>query len=138
MNNILPVNALGIGVDLVEIARIKGLLEKHKVSFLHKVFTEEEQAYCFEKKDPSPSLAVRFAAKEAVSKAFGCGIGQELDWKSVGVHTSRTGQPSIILDSKGQQLLLKHKATHVLISLSHTASYAQAFAILVGDRKILV
>lgn len=79
---------------------------------------------------PWPSLAARFAAKEAVSKAFGTGIGAELELSSIGVVTDERGAPSIVLDEKGEKLLRERGGSRVLISLTHTASLAQAFAVI--------
>ena len=75
--------ALGVGVDLVECYRIENLFQKQAKAFLDKIYTEEEIEYCMRFKNPIPSLSARFAAKEAVSKAFGTGIGEDLDWKSL-------------------------------------------------------
>ncbi|MDR0535148.1 MAG: holo-ACP synthase, partial [Puniceicoccales bacterium] len=89
---------IGVGVDLVEIPRIRALVERHGEAFLQKVFTQEERAWCMALGTPWPSLAARFAAKEAVSKAFGTGIGGELDWKSIGVSRTPSGAPFVVLD----------------------------------------
>ncbi|MDR2862322.1 MAG: holo-ACP synthase [Puniceicoccales bacterium] len=123
---------LGVGVDLVEIARIRRAVERHGDAFLERVFTPEERAHCMALGNPWPSLAARWAAKEAVSKAFGTGIGAELDLTSVGVVTAETGAPSIVLDAKGAALLHSRGASRIFISLTHTASLAQAFAVITG------
>ncbi len=70
----------GIGVDVVEIDRIGSLLEQYDQRFAEKVFTEAESTYCEAQRDPRPHYAARFAAKEAVAKAFGTGIGKDLNW----------------------------------------------------------
>ena len=124
-------NVLGVGVDLTEVARIRSAHEKHGAAFLEKIFTPAEQALCLAKADPYPSLAARFAAKEAASKAFGTGIGAELSLTSVGVLTGEGGEPLVELDDKAKALLAARGATRLLISLTHTDSLAQAFAVLV-------
>lgn len=120
----------GIGIDGIEIERVRRAVLKHGDIFLNRVYTAEEICYCLEKKNPYPSLAVRFAAKEAIAKAFGVGIGAFLGWKSIRIFTNDRGAPNVELDNKAQDLLSKFKAQKILVSLSHTNSFAQAVAIL--------
>jgi holo-[acyl-carrier protein] synthase len=122
---------LGIGCDIIEVARIQGVLERQGERFLQRVFTDEERQYCFGQAHPHKHLAARFAAKEAVSKCFTTGIGAELGWKSVGVHHGPRKEPLVRLDEKGEALLRHVGATHVLLSLSHNESTAIAVAVLV-------
>jgi holo-[acyl-carrier protein] synthase len=124
-------NVLGVGVDLTEVARIRSAHEKHGASFLAKIFTPAEQALCLAKADPYPSLAARFAAKEAASKAFGTGIGPEFSLTSVGVLNGPEGEPVVELDDKARALLTARGASRLLISLTHTDTLAQAFVVLV-------
>lgn len=124
------VMVIGIGSDLVNIKRIERLYERYGNHFLSRVFTETEIAYAFKHKQPFASLAARFAAKEAASKAFGTGIGAQLGWKSVSVRSLSSGQPIIDLDSKGHLLMDQKKATQILLSLSHTRNLAQAFVVI--------
>ena len=122
---------LGLGCDIIEVARIKGVLERQGDRFLDRVFTEEERAYCFSQAHPHKHLAARFAAKEAVSKAFTTGIGAELGWRSVSVYHGPRNQPLVRLDEKGLALLKDAGATHVMLTLSHTDTVAMAVAALV-------
>ncbi|MFT3782838.1 MAG: holo-ACP synthase [Nibricoccus sp.] len=122
---------VGLGADIVDVDRIKGVLERQGDRFLNRVFTDEERAYCFSIKHPDKHLAARFAAKEAVSKAFTTGIGAELGWKSVSIYHGERKEPLVRLDEKGQTLLSQVGATHVLITLSHTETAAMAVAALV-------
>ncbi len=124
--------ALGVGVDLIEVSRIADMLERHGETFLKRVYTEQEREYCMGMKYPHKHLADRFAAKEAVSKCFGTGIGSELSWQSVSVINGSKGEPQITLDEKGSALLSQKGGESVLISLSHTESMAVAFAVLVA------
>ena len=89
---------IGIGIDIVEIARIKDLRERQGERFLDRVYTETELQYCMRMKAPDQHLAARFAAKEAVTKAFTVGIGEYFDWKSVGVVAGDRRQPEVELD----------------------------------------
>jgi len=130
----LPFNGpiLGIGVDIVDIARIREIYDRQGERFLARVFTETEQNYCLRMKFPHKHLAARFAAKEAVSKAFSTGIGDFLNWTSISVVSGSRGEPSIVLDEKGQALLERVGGSAVAISLSHTDDTAIAFATIVG------
>ena len=122
---------IGLGADIVDVDRIRGVLERQGDRFLNRVFTEEERAYCFAMKHPHKHLAARFAAKEAVSKAFTTGIGAELGWKSISVYHGERKEPRVRLDEKGLALLAQVGATNVLLTLSHTDSAAMAVAALV-------
>jgi len=124
-------NVVGVGVDLTEVERIRAAHLKHGAAFLDKIYTPAEQRLCLAKADPYPSLAARFAAKEAASKAFGTGIGSELSLTSVGVLNGPAGEPLVELDDKARALLAKHGASRLLLSLTHTDTLAQAFAVLV-------
>ena len=122
---------LGLGCDLIETARIRGVVERQGERFLARVFTDEELAYCLPVRDPYKHLAARFAAKEAVSKAFTTGIGAELGWKSVSVFHGSRHEPHVRLDGKGHALLARAGATNILLSISHTETVAMAVAALV-------
>ncbi len=122
---------LGLGSDLIDVARIAGVLERQGDRFLNRVFTDEERAYCFGMKFPHKHLAARFAAKEAVSKAFTTGIGAELGWKSVSVYHGERHEPLVRLDEQGQALLRQVGGTSVLLTLSHTDTAAMAVAAIV-------
>ncbi|OGB87233.1 holo-[acyl-carrier-protein] synthase [candidate division WOR-1 bacterium RIFCSPLOWO2_02_FULL_46_20] len=115
----------GIGVDIIEIERIKESVKKYGASFLNKVFTLGEIEYCRKHKAMRfPELAVRFAAKEAYSKAVGTGItgpgeGKNgLGWHDIEVANESSGRPFLCIKGK--------KAKKVLISLSHSRDYAVA------------
>lgn len=123
---------LGIGVDLVSVSRIRELIERQGDRFLERVFTKGELEYCAKFRDPSERYAARFAAKEAVAKAFSTGIGEHLEWKSVSIVSGARGQPEVELDEKGRVLLYQVGGNHVAVSLSHTAESAIAFAAIIG------
>jgi holo-[acyl-carrier protein] synthase len=123
---------IGVGTDLIDIHRIKEACENHEDRFIGRIFTDEEIYYCSSKRNPYPYYAVRFAAKEAVSKAFTTGISKYLDWKSIQVIKGDREEPWIRLDQKGKTLLSELGGKEVLISLSHTSSLAQAFAVIIA------
>lgn len=122
---------LGIGVDLVDVDRIRGIHQRQGDRFLNRVYSAEEQEYCLRCKNPYPGLAVRFAAKEAVAKAFRTGIGEFLGWTSIAVTKGEMGEPYIQLDESGQSLLRQIGGNEVMITLTHTFTLAQAMAAII-------
>ena len=90
-------NILGLGTDLVEVARIEQSIARHGERFLQRMFTENEIAYCAAMKTPAPFYAARFAAKEAVAKALGTGIGAACGWLDIEVRRKAGGEPFVVL-----------------------------------------
>jgi holo-[acyl-carrier protein] synthase len=123
---------LGVGIDIIEVARIAASHERFGDRFLNRILLPDEIAYCLSHKAPAPHLAARFAAKEAISKAFGTGIGAELGWRDMEVGRKPSGEPFVILHEAGQKLIKARGGRAVLISLSHTQGHATAVAILEG------
>ena len=121
---------LGLGIDIIEVARVAASHEKFGERFLNRILLPSEIAYCLSHKNPSPFLAARFAGKEAISKAFGTGIGAQLGWHDMEICRKESGEPFVVLHGKGKELLEKRGARIVLISLSHTAIHATAVAVL--------
>ncbi len=126
---------LAIGTDIVEVNRVKSAIEKSKEKFLRRIFTDNELTYSFKKNFPDMHLAARFAAKEAVFKAFGDGVVKGADWKDIEIQNDKNGKPVVILSGGVERLRLKRKIKEVIISLSHTRNYATATAILIGNSK---
>src|SRR5438067_9031837 len=120
---------LGVGIDIIEVARIQASYERFGERFLNRILHANEIAYCLSHKAPAPFLAARFAAKEAISKAFGTGIGAELGWQDMEVGRKESGEPFVILRDAGQRLLEARKGSKVLVSLSHTQAHATAVAV---------
>jgi holo-[acyl-carrier protein] synthase len=123
---------LGTGIDLIEVARIASSFEKFGERFVNRILLPEEIAYCLSHRAPAPFLAVRFSAKEAVSKAFGTGIGAALGWQDIEIRRKETGEPYVVLHGKGQTLFEARNARKLHVSLTHTQLYAAATAILEG------
>ncbi|HEX5398063.1 MAG TPA: holo-ACP synthase, partial [Verrucomicrobiae bacterium] len=115
---------LGIGIDIIEVARITASLEKFGQRFGERILLPEESAYCLAHRNPAPFVAARFAAKEAVSKAFGTGIGAQLGWRDMEIAHKETGEPFVILHGKGRELFAARGAKQLLVSISHTEHYA--------------
>lgn len=120
----------GIGVDIVSIARIRRALERWGERFMRKVFTDEEIAYCVRKRDPAPSFAARFAAKEAFFKALGRGQRRGIRWKEVGVRNEMSGRPSLRIVGDRRALMESESISGVHLSLSHDNDSAIAYVIL--------
>ena len=121
---------LGIGVDLVECARIQHSLDRFGERFLRRVFTAGEIEYSQSMTFPARHLAARFAAKEALSKAFGTGIGKSMGWKDIDIHRKPSGEPFVVLEGSAKQLATDRGVGKVWISLSHTDGHAMAVIVL--------
>ncbi len=118
----MPTSIRGIGIDLIEVDRIKAAYERWGERFLRKVYTEQEAAYCLRKKEPFPSMAARFAAKEAGYKAFSqAGIHVTL-WRSLYVERDQYGRPTLRLAGNDDF------RTH--LALTHTRGMAMATVIV--------
>jgi holo-[acyl-carrier protein] synthase len=117
----------GIGVDVVDVNRMKAMLEEHGERFVERVFTAAEASYCRAKKNPHEHYAARFAAKEAVSKAMATGWAESFNWKDVEVVNEPSGAPTIVLYNTLAALL---DSCRVHISISHTESTVVAFAVI--------
>lgn len=119
-------SVLGIGVDLVECARIQRSIDRFGDRFLHRVFTDGEIAYSMSMKFPARHLAARFAAKEALSKAFGTGIGKAMGWRDIDVQKKASGEPFVVLSGHAKELADRRAVRAVWITLSHTEDHAMA------------
>ncbi len=131
LDSIIGRVVLGVGTDIVDVARIRDAHARHGERFLHRLYTDGELAYCQKHRDPHPFLAARFAAKEAASKAFGTGIARGFGWKTFSVTHDEHGAPVAVLDEAGQKFLAERGATGLLVTLSHTASLGHAVVLLV-------
>ena len=124
---------LGLGCDLIEVDRVRGVLERQGERFVNRVFSAEERAYCDSLKHPHKHYAARFAAKEAISKCFTTGIGAEFGWKSASVYHGARHQPLVRLDEQGAALLQSIGGDSVIVSLSHTETSAMAVAAILKN-----
>ena len=124
-------NVLGVGIDQIEVSRIRDSIARHGDSFLSKVFTKKERDLCMQRSDPAPCLAARFAAKEAASKALGTGIGKEFGWLDLEVQRQESGQPLAVFSPRMKPFLDKRMASSVLISISHLQEVASAIVVLI-------
>lgn len=122
---------IGLGIDLVEVARIRDLLTKHGERFKERTFTAGEIAYCDSCADPAMHYAARFAAKEAAAKAIGTGLWAEgVDWKDIEITRETSGKPTLHLHGGAKIHADQQGVTNFMVSLTHTRELAQAQVIL--------
>lgn len=122
----------GVGIDLVRIDRVRQVAERWGQRFLEKVFTESEIAYCYQKKNPYLSLAVRFAAKEALIKAIGAQV--PVSYRDVEVVNYGSGKPDLKVSDALKEFFAKNGIRDAVISLSHEKEFGVACVVLGGPR----
>jgi holo-[acyl-carrier protein] synthase len=121
---------VGHGIDIVETARIRQMVDEHGQHFLDRCFTPLEQAYCDRgAKRRFEHMAGRFAAKEAVLKALGTGWRGGIAWTDIEVQTDPAGRPLVVLSGQCQRLAREAGITHWHLSISHIQTHATASAI---------
>lgn len=116
---------LRTGVDLIEVARVEAALARHGERFLQRCFTAQERADCAGR---PASLAARFAAKEAVAKALGCGIGA-VGWLDIEIINGPNREPQLRLYAAAQERAARLGLSDWAVSLSHTHEHAIALAV---------
>ncbi|NMB36073.1 MAG: holo-ACP synthase [Firmicutes bacterium] len=121
----------GTGIDIIRIQRITRAYRRRPERFLQRIFTEKEITSLGVKKNPFPSMAALFAAKEAVSKALGCGIGQ-VGWREMEILPGKKGKPKVTLKGAALVWAEKHGIRGVEVSMSHDVPFAIAQAIAFG------
>lgn len=121
---------IGTGIDITDIKRIDQAHERWGEKFLHKFLRADEIEYCLKQSNPSPSIAARFSGKEAVSKAFGTGIGGKLNWHDIEIAHHERNRPIVRLYGKADALFSELGGKTVHISLSHSEGQAAALAVL--------
>ena len=123
---------VGIGVDMLEIARMEKVLER-RPSFARRVFTKDERAYCDRLARPAQHYAARFAAREAVLKALGTGFSRGIGLADVSVARNEAGQPQVVLAGRALEIAREQGVREVALSLSYTHDVAVANAVAVTD-----
>lgn len=122
---------LGLGTDLVRVARLKAALIRHP-RLTERLFTPGEQEACLSGADPYPRFAARFAAKEAFLKALGTGWAEGIRWTDVEVTGGRQTPPGLAIHGRAGQFLAERGGAACLVSLSHDGDYAMAVCIIQG------
>lgn len=126
--------AVGLGVDIVEIERMKRILERTP-SFARRVFSCEECCYCDATASPEAHYATRFAAKEAVVKALGTGFSRGIGVRDIEVKRSSKGRPYVVLSGRAKQIAREMGVRELPISLSYTHTDAVACALAITDES---
>jgi holo-[acyl-carrier protein] synthase len=119
----------GTGIDIIEIKRIRTLIEGKGAVALNRLFTEAEVEYCSCKRDPYPNYAGRFAAKEAFLKALGTGL-RGLKWTQIEVLPDELGKPVVRLSGDAALKFAEIGASQIHLSISHSREYAVAQVVL--------
>ncbi len=122
----------GVGIDLIRIERVTQACRRRPERFLKRLFTEKEMESLVKKRNPFPSIAARFAAKEAVAKALGCGIGL-INWREIEIFPDSRGKPVVFLGGKAASWAGKNGIKGVHVSMSHDGLYAAATAVAYKD-----
>lgn len=120
----------GIGVDLARIDRFYRLLDLGKDRVIDRIFTEGEKNYCLGRREPSPHLAVRFAAKEAFLKALGLGLRRGITWHDIEVVRDDLGAPSLKLSGQAARMCEDRHLCGAHLSYSHDGQYGVATVVL--------
>lgn len=120
-------NVEGVGTDIIEIERVREAISKHGDSFIEKIFTKEEQAYCKKYRDPMPQYAARFSAKESIVKALGCGFGDQIGFLDIEISHDPAGKPIVQFSPAAKK---KFNQPHVILSMSHCKEYVSTVALL--------
>lgn len=123
----------GLGTDIVEIVRVGEMLDRHGERFLERVFTEEEVAYCQQRKAYLQHFAGRWAAKEAVMKSLGTGWSRGVGFREIEVCSLSSGQPSVTLHGDARETADRVGVSDVLITISHCRAYATATAVALAS-----
>lgn len=122
----------GIGVDMLEIARMQHALDERPY-FIRRLFTEDERMYCEHTARPAEHYAGRFAAREAVLKALGLGFGNGVGIGDVSVMRDDSGRPRVLLAGRAAEVAREQGVREVALSISHTHDVAVANAVAVTD-----
>ena len=129
----MTMRIFGIGIDVVEVDRIASAIERLGEPFLAKLFTSNERGYCEAQKNSSLHYAARFAAKEAVSKALGTGIGGQAGWLDLEIIRDPSGAPKLQLQGNAADFAEQNGITEIQSSLTHARDYAAANAIAISN-----
>jgi holo-[acyl-carrier protein] synthase len=121
----------GLGVDLVKVARLGASIQRFGERFLNRVFTPQEIAYCQARRGSDSALALRFAAKEAFSKALGVGLRKDgIRWREVEVVPNAQGKPELLVSGRAAELCAEAGITGTHLTLSDEGDLALAVVVL--------
>lgn len=123
---------IGIGIDQVEVQRVRDAIDRHPQRFPARVYTDEEIDYCRRGAHAAQRFAARFAAKEAVMKALATGWSAGVTFRDIEVLRSEAGAPSVRLSGEAQELAQRLGVLRIHLSMTHTAEHALAMVVLSG------
>ena len=126
---------VGLGIDIVEIERMKNILQR-RPAFADQVFSEEERAYCRQTANPPTHYAMRFAAKEAVVKALGTGFSRGIWVRDIEVLRAKNGRPSVKLSGRAKDVAEEQGVCELSLSMSYTKRDAVACAMAVTEASL--
>jgi holo-[acyl-carrier protein] synthase len=121
---------VGLGVDIVELSRVRGIYARYGERFTGRVLTAAEAAYCATKHDPVPNIAARFAAKEAAAKALGTGIARGIAWRDIEVARQRGEAPTVVFHRRAAARATMLGAVRAHLTLTHGKDAAVAVVVL--------
>jgi holo-[acyl-carrier protein] synthase len=121
---------VGIGIDIIEIQRIRDVHARHQDRFTNRILTNAEKDYVLKHADPSARLAGRWAAKEAALKALGTGLAEGISWREVEILPDTRGKPTLILHGKALQRAKEMEAAVFHVTITHSNEMAMAQVIL--------
>lgn len=129
----MSLGIVGLGTDIIEVVRIGQMIEKHGETFLRRVYTENEIAYCNRRKEYLQHYAGRWAAKEAAMKALGTGWSRGVGWTDLEVAADASGAPVMHIHGGAEEMMGQIGIQRILISISHCRAYATATAVAIGE-----
>ena len=121
---------VGIGIDLIEVKRIREAIDKYGERFLRRIYTKVEVEYCSTKKNAAIHYAGRFAAKEAAFKAMERGWGGDISWTEIEIFNEPSGAPRLVFYGKALELIQQKKVVHSYVTISHIEEHATAVVVL--------
>ena len=121
---------LGIGIDLVDLERLRGVIARHGERFVDRILTEAERAFCGAHVDQAPHVGARFAAKEAAVKALGTGVAEGISWRDIEIVRAENGAPSVRLHGPARRAADRRGVKGIYVSLTHDRGTAAAVVVL--------
>ncbi|MFZ5830736.1 MAG: holo-ACP synthase [Planctomycetota bacterium] len=126
---------IGIGTDITECLRIAQMIERHGELFINRVYTDEEIAYCRDRKAATQHFTGRWAAKEAILKALGTGWVRGISWRDMEIRNEPGGRPIVAVRGGVKEVVERLGVTEILVTISHCRSHATAYAIAIGRSR---
>jgi len=123
---------VGLGVDIAEVDRVRGAIERQGERFLKRLYTAKERTYCEKFKNKYERYAGRFAVKEATMKALGTGWSRGVRWVDIEVVREMSGKPTLELKGEARKIADKLGVKHIAVTITHTASQAMAMVVFEG------